>query len=943
MEKEYLGLGVVFNALDKGFTKSVETIQKALQGAGDTLAKVSAAANKGGGNIFGNLTEGFKLLSLSKIGGTLDEIQSGVAGTGHGINEAAKELDFMRAKMTAALDPKLASQFTSQLMGMTVSMGLTADQADTIANNLLNSGVAVDKMGESLPMIGTLVGKMGMDAGSVSNMFGQMQGYLHMSSRQAAGLTKEIFKLQKDYQLTNLMESLPEIVSNVYDNMLKLGKYTPEMASRMVQDVTKMAASFQKLGLSQSKATQTATGFNDKVNEVRTAFKDLQAGLDPQSNIIQDIYDAFGSGGLNATDLVNAIKSGKVSNEDIMKKMQGMLEGLDETQKNNVIQRLRRTFGDDITNIIGPMAKNMNDVNAQAAVQAKKVGTADDAWKGLTGQLNGTLQVSEKLRDAAKSYVDTLATLMEKGNIMKGLQAWTNAYMEQAKQVADIGSAWGEARRMLAAYNAVGLAGIVPDGMKDGIATIGVWTEALSKLIYPITSLLGILWILKTPISWLLNAFKLIGPLFTGVLGAVGEGATAFGLFLESVAGGAGVVESLAGAFALLSNPIGWVVAAVLAVGAAIGAVIYFWDDLIDIVGTFSKDGADGMRGFGKSVNKVWHSIMEVATTVWSTISDAVGWYITTIVNEFKFLGKVAVVVWDLIKIAAAAEIAVLIALWNGFSSAFSTIWNGVSKVVNWVIDNASEKITSFVTWISGIWNTVSTSVVSGLTSVFASIKALAASFYEVFKPIIDPVLNLFTGLKKTIGEMLGGIWDPMMTAFDKVKDKVIAGLSKISDAIPSFLKNDISSAFSAFKNIFSHGDAPKDAGSTTAAMAQGAGTVVSGSNMTGTPTSVLPPGTDNIAPAIPVKAQAGAPAMSNLSGIDLTPTVAPKLDDKNFQAIVDMLAKTKDDIVAAIAASGNKQVSITLQGDVRKFMTVLKQESAQRAGTGGMNAALGG
>lgn len=956
MEKEYLGLGVVFNALDKGFRTSVDGIKNALLGANKAMVETEKASGKG---LFEHLGEGLKALSLSKIGSTLSDVKSGVDGAGHGVNELAKSLDFTRAKMTAALDPKIASKFQSQMAGLVVSAGMTGDQIDVVSHNLLNSGVSIDKMGASLPMIGTLVGKLGMDAGQVSTMFGQMQGYLKMSSKQATNLTKSIFKLQREYNLTNLMESLPEIVENVYTNMVKLGKTAPEMANRMVQDVGKMAAAFQKMGMSQQKATQTATGFNDKMNEVRGAFLDLQAGLDPNSNVIQDIYDAFGAGGLNATDLLTSIKSGKKSNEEIMKEMQGMVEKLPEQQRVNVMQRLRRSLGDDIANVIGPLAGQMKDVNAEAAKQSKKVGTADQVFASFNKQLNGTLDVQEKLMKAAKEFQAAMTTLMIKGNLMSAMAANTKATNEFTKEIMNADTWASKLARTLEGYKTMGLAYFFPD-----IAKVKPWLDLLTEIVFPLTALWGILALIKGPGKW-----------FQALLFGVPKVAKTAGAATEAVAASTGLfsvaMEAAGAALGFLLSPVGLVIAGVVALGAAVAATIIYWDEIVDLVSSFDPSAGESWKEFGETVGEAWAGLKEVIGEAWDAAK-----------NFFKDVWKAAQPVLKIIGKVFINYMSLLIETWKFFGGVVWMVFKGVvaaatfgiskfADLVEWGVGKAKELFTALSPIFAAVWDEAS-AVMRTFTGYFKSVITSVYTFFtdkwtqlstfltefgkkaaDTLAPVLDPIVGMFKKVKETAAEFLSNIWnDYLLKPFMAVKDTIMGWFGKIAEATPDFMKKDLGAVANAVKhpidtvkNFLGLGD---DAGQTITKTgdAQPSGTGADGTmNRMGEAAPVAEGSAPSVSvpttSATPVKGQDGAPSMSNMAGADLSPTAVPTVDDKNTQAILQMLADTKDAIVKAVA-KGNT-VQVVLQGDARKFLTVIKQAAKNDAGSAGMNAALGG
>ena len=91
-----------------------------------------------------------------------------------------------------------------------------------------------------------------------SGMFGTAMGTLRMGPGAVKDMTHQIVKLQKQYQLTDLLQPLPEIIDNVYRNSIRFGKVNSKQAAATVISITKMAAAFQKVGFSQQQAIQMA-------------------------------------------------------------------------------------------------------------------------------------------------------------------------------------------------------------------------------------------------------------------------------------------------------------------------------------------------------------------------------------------------------------------------------------------------------------------------------------------------------------------------------------------------------------------------------------------------------------------------------------------------------------------------------------------------------------
>ena len=86
--KNYLGLGLLFKAVDKGLEKSIQSVAQGMvqaTGAMEDAGKAAEGKSKKGG-LFGPLAEGLKLLSLGKITSSLDSMKDSLQGSANNID-----------------------------------------------------------------------------------------------------------------------------------------------------------------------------------------------------------------------------------------------------------------------------------------------------------------------------------------------------------------------------------------------------------------------------------------------------------------------------------------------------------------------------------------------------------------------------------------------------------------------------------------------------------------------------------------------------------------------------------------------------------------------------------------------------------------------------------------------------------------------------------------
>lgn len=486
-------------------TKAVQDVKKAASGKG----------------FFADIQRGMSMLSLGRIGSLLHEVKDGMGGAGKGVSEMAKSLDDMGAKMHASLDPAVARRFSSSLSGL-LGVGVTAEQASTIGKSLADAGAPLDEMRQALPMIGTMVGKLGMDAKHVADMFGSAVGNLGMSVSEVGDLTKGVVKLQREYQVTDMVEHLPEFIDNAYTNLIRFGKVNKQESMRAVGDLAKMTAGFQKVGFAQSQAVKMSTGFASHISDIRYEFEKMQAGLGGGEKM-QELMKAFGAGGLDASELVNAIQTGEKSTDEVLAEMRKMVATVDDpTLKRNMMVRLRESFGPEMAAIFDPLSKDLDKVNEKADEVGKGV-TAEKAFNDLSKAMGGTLGFQEKMLETTKQLFEASKDFAARADLVKGMNAQIKAIHEFQDEVGDTDSLLG---RVITKLHAWGIVGASMFG--ENAAKAQFFTEILSGFIFPLTQIVGLG-------TMLLKPFKAVGSLFAwfgkklGLVAAEGEAAVGLG------------------------------------------------------------------------------------------------------------------------------------------------------------------------------------------------------------------------------------------------------------------------------------------------------------------------------------------------------------------------------------------------------------------------------
>jgi hypothetical protein len=194
-------------------------------------------------------------------------------------------------------------------------------------------------------------------------------------------------------------------------------------------------------------------------------------------------------------------------------------------------------------------------------------------------------------------------------------------------------------------------------------------------------------------------ASKLLTSIF-GIVSAVGA--------LTKAVWGLGV--------ALLSTPVGWIIAAIAVIIGALVALWYYWDDVV----AFFKAGWDLLiQVFQKAVD--W--LKSNFTDEWNACAKAITWY------------------WDLVKSFYGT-------LWDGICGYFKWAWGIIKEVANFIC-NIPQAITS---------------TFDGLVSFFKDVwDGIYNTFFKPFADMYDNIagkIDTVKGWGSKVGDTVSSAWD---------------------------------------------------------------------------------------------------------------------------------------------------------------------------------------
>jgi len=903
---DFLGLGVTFSAVDKGLDqalrKSIEGFSKteqALKGVED-----AAKGDGGKGGVFEDVVEGFKLLSLGRIGSALDDISTSLMGNKDIATEFYKVLEKTNAKIGASFDPTNAQKFQKAINSSIGAMD--AGEVNALATGFLKFGRSADEAAAVLPMMGKMVGTLGMDAGNVAKMFGQGLASLRATPEQMQSLMKQTVKMQKAYNLTDQLDNLPEIFEVVTKNAARFGNVQAGVAMKTVMSVSRLSASFQKMGKSQDQALGAATSFTDKLGQMQQSILDMQVGLEPSDESIFDLQQALALTGVTGQKALDMITKGFQDPEAFMKDMQGQLAGMDEDSKLAVTQRLRRIFGDDVTNMIGAYSGDVKKAVKGAEKQESGLGTASTEFDKYTRALSGTLEVQEKFTKNAEEFFKAAMITKSRGVINKYLSDQREGWGILGKLINDDKSILGQFILKLDQFKKMGMAALGITGKES--AALGIGAGMLASFIFPIVTLMGLFKIFKGPLKWMFDGLKFVGEYALIAGQKIGKFLLPFlrilGLRLTLVLGSlehfimkmGGMLKTLIPRMlaalqslwaVMMANPIFLIIAAIVALGAAIYFTIKYWDDVKAYMIKIFDMLPGPVQDFLIFYKNMWVASFNFVKDI---VMGFVDWF-SGAIDAFKAGG------------------------WSGLGTYISTTFNNA-------IDAVKEIFTAGLKWIEDKVDSVMNGLV-GIIQKYIDIfskKGFSGLMDDMISDAgkgLDALEEMFFGIFKNIGKIIDDNLAGFVDGMKKVAGFLTFGLLGGDDekAVPPGLTKPA-------PNLVPPGLTKPAPNLVPPAVAK---------------TSTPPP--PRLKP-VPVADQPGSPSRQKSTG-DVEFEQRGESSDKNTQALINEIFDMKKAMVELLSLLIDRPMKVEIKGDLKKLMAAQTKQTADDLGAAGMNHAV--
>lgn len=418
-------------------------------------------------------------------------------------------------------------------------------------------------------------------------------------------------------------------------------------------------------------------------------------------------------------------------------------------------------------------------VAEKAATDTTKFSTA---WQGMQEAVqDGIIKLMDTI--GTKGLTDTISNLGNVGYyVFDGLAKWIKPLKPDFKTLGKI-------------------IGEIFSGAKDVFSTVGGYIGALTKSFKDSSSYAKPLNKTLKEIAGHSTGLKVLG----GAIGSIVTGLLA----LRAIKTVVTIIKGLGLAFkalgtAMMTNPIGVAVVAIVALGVAFATAYKHSKTFRDGVNKALAATKDFFIGIGKFFTgqlgwekAIGKEISKIVSTIGKTFSK--------IDSILKKIGKAAIMAFVYaLALPVGIGITIMKPLVKGITSAISKLWPQVKKV--W-----QTAWNGLVTIASAIWKPIAKPIQAGLqliqslfSAAWNTIKKIVSAGMKAVESVISPILKSISNTWNTtwnaISSFVGDIWSGISKTGKKVFGGIRDWMSDILDAISkkwSDVWNGLASAFS--------------------------------------------------------------------------------------------------------------------------------------------------
>ncbi|MCI1977818.1 MAG: tape measure protein [Liquorilactobacillus nagelii] len=325
------------------------------------------------------------------------------------------------------------------------------------------------------------------------------------------------------------------------------------------------------------------------------------------------------------------------------------------------------------------------------------------------------------------------------------------------------------------------------------------------------------------------------------VIAKAGNLAMAFSEAMSTLAKTSKVAGGAMKAFSAVASLGPWGIIAV-AIVAVVAALTYFF--------TQTKTGKTLWQGFTTWLSGEWQSLVEVATTVWNAIGNAINAVVNFIkpywqglvtfftgiwtsivagvapiwqglVNVFNSIISAIVAVWQalapIIVPIVAGVVAIIGATLITIVTVFQTVWNMLVPIVQVVWQLISTVVSTAITMLGTVIQTGLAIIVAIWNVVWNTFSIVVSTVWNIISTIISTTLNVIAGIIQAITAAIQGDWSgawnaiqnvvsTVLNAISSIVSSVLSGVAGIFSGVMNGLKSVVSAVWNGIKSLFSEG-----------------------------------------------------------------------------------------------------------------------------------------
>ena len=500
-----------------------------------------------------------------------------------------------------------------------------------------------------------------------------------------------------------------------------------------------------------------------------TGLKNISLGLMAGTSATKKQAAAFKSLGLDAEDVAKRMtKDGEGTLIDVFQRIKKL-------PKDVQAATLKELFGKESIQSASELAKHIDEVSKNmknAHDRAKTAGSVDkeynqrlktmgNAFSTLKNRIiNMGVDLGSALGPSLVQVANSIGPLIKKfsqfiqkhpqltTNILKGVAALAAFKIGIGGLTKGFAPLFSGISKGMLIFDKFKAAGSFAEGFKTAFPTLSKVGSGLKKLGQSglkigktlgkglVKGVQATGKVAKIAGSGIVKGAKVVGSGAIKGAKAIGSGAKAVGGMavqgaakgMQLLATGAqkaiGAVKAVGVALkvAFMANPVGFIIAAIVAV-VVILVVLYNKC-------SWFRNGVNAIfRAVGNFIKQVWQGIKPVVMAVISGIAAYIRVYVAVWKAIFKTIGIVAKAVWNAIKVAA-------LALWNGLKSGITAVgsffkstwegikgaaiavWNGIKSAFDAVASGLKSAISGVVKFFTDKWNGLKNMVSKGLGAV---------------------------------------------------------------------------------------------------------------------------------------------------------------------------------------------------------------------------------